>query len=137
MKITYPERALFLLLLCVWLFPIWSVDFFVTGDGPCHLYNSKILLDWYTKTGRAFYEPFYGMNTNFEPNWLFNLLTVPLVAVFSPAVAEKVFLSIYVLGFALGFRFFVYQINKKALFLSSLALLFCQHRLLMMGFYNN
>lgn len=131
------ERAFFYGILGLWLLPIWSVDFFVTGDGPCHLYNSRILLDAWTQQHWAFYAPFYNINTAFDPNWLFNGLTVPLLAVFSPALAEKVFLSGYVLLFAFGFRFLVRQINANALFLSSLALLFCQHRLVLMGFYNN
>lgn len=135
--VSLTESVLFGIILAIWLMPIWSVDFFVTGDGPCHLYNSKILLDWYSHVNKSFYEPFYFVNTNFEPNWLFNLLTMPLLAFFSPGTAEKIFLSIYVLGFAFGFRFFLSQINPKSLFLSSVALVFCQHKLLMLGFYNN
>lgn len=131
------ERPVFYTLLCLWLLPVWSVDFFVTGDGPCHLYNSRILLDWWLQRGWDSYAPFYQINEFFDPNWLFNLLTAPLLALFPVATAEKVFLSGYVLLFAFGFRFLIRQINPDALFLSSVALLFCLHRLLWMGFYNN
>lgn len=131
------EKIVFCIGLFTLLIPIWSVDFFVTGDGPCHLYNSRILLDWWLQRGWESYAPFYQINEFFDPNWLFNLLTAPLLALFPAALAEKVFLSGYVLLFAFGFRFLIRQINPDALFLSSVALLFCLHRLLWMGFYNN
>lgn len=130
------EKLVFAGALLLWLTPIWAVDFFVTGDGPCHLYNSKILLDWF-QGNKTFYEPFYFVNRAIVPNWLFNLLTMPLLAWFAPATAEKLFLSGYVLAFGFGFRFALRQINPSAVFLASLALLLCQNRLLMMGFYNN
>jgi hypothetical protein len=131
------ERLAFFLTVLVFLYPIWSVDFFVTGDGPCHLYNSKILLDWWQKQHKAFYEPFYFLNATFEPNWLYNLLTMPLLRYFDVGTAEKVFFTGYVLGFCFGFRFLIRQINPGAVFLSHLGLLFCYHKLLMTGFMNN
>jgi hypothetical protein len=131
------EPLTFYALLALWLVPIWYVAFFVTGDGPCHLHNSKILLDWWSGENKALYEQYYTLNPHVDPNWLFNLLTVPLLAIFKPALAEKIYLTMYVLGFGLGFRFMLRQINPNSLFLSSVALLFCQHRLFMMGFCNN
>lgn len=135
-RVIISESVIFAISILVWLIPIWAVDFFVTGDGPCHLYNSKILLDWFCGE-KAFYEAFYAVNRALVPNWLFNILTMPLMAWFMPATAEKLFLSGYVLAFGFGFRFALRQINPSAIFLSSLALLFCHNRLLMMGFYNN
>ena len=136
-NINKSEPIFFYVILALWLVPIWSVDYFVTGDGPCHLYNSKILLDWSHSDAHAFYKPFYYLNTNFEPNWLFNLLTAPLLGIFGSDWAEKIFFTIYVLGFGLGFRYFVAQINPAAKFISSIGLLFIYHRLLMAGFLNN
>ncbi len=137
LRIDKLEPAVFYALVAWTLFPVWAVDFFVTGDGPCHLYNSKVLLDWYEGVNEKFYDPFLFLNTNFEPNWFFNLFTMPLLNVFSPATTEKIFLSFYVLSFTLGFRYLIRQINPNALFISSIGLLFCVHHLLMMGFYNN
>lgn len=131
------EPFAFYTILALWLVPVWGLDFFVTGDGPCHLYNSKILLDWWQGVNIAFYKPFYHINTHFEPNWLYNLLTMPLLAVFGPAWADKVFMTGYVLGFGLGLRFLVSQINAQSKFISTVGLLFCYHNLLMMGFMNN
>jgi hypothetical protein len=137
LNLGWVERFFFVLITATLLFPIWSVDYFVTGDGPCHLYNSKILLDWWQHQHIDFYKPFYFLNTNFEPNWLYNLITVPLLQYFEVGTAEKLFFSIYVLGFCLGFRFLISQINPQAVFLSHLGLLFCYHKILMTGFLNN
>lgn len=136
-KLHFFETAVFCTILAFWLVPVWKLDFFVTGDGPCHLFNSKILLDWAQGVNKDFYKPFYFLNTNFDPNWLFNLITMPLLAVFSPGTTEKIFFTLYILGFGLGFRFFVGAINPQAKFISSLGLLFCCHKLLMTGFLNN
>lgn len=136
-KLEALEPFVFYAILALWIVPLWSLDFFVTGDGPCHLYNSKILLDWYRGGYKDFYDPFYFLNTNFEPNWLFNLITTPLLAWFSPGTAEKIFLTLYVSGFGLGFRYLISRINPAATFISSLGLLFCCHKLVTMGFFNN
>lgn len=131
------EPYVFFILLALLLVPVWAVDFFVTGDGPCHLYNSKILLDYWKGVHVGFYQPFYYPNYGFNPNWLFYLLTIPLLDIFGLVLTEKIFFSIYVLLFGLGFRFLIGEINSNARFLSSIGLLFCYHKLLMMGFLNN
>jgi hypothetical protein len=136
-KLEKIEPYIFAAMLLLWLTPVLFVDYFVTGDGPCHLYNSKILLDWGAKSNRDFFQPYYFLNINFDPNWLFNLLTAPLLAVLGPSMAEKVFFTAYVLGFSLGFRYLIRKINPAAVFISSIGLLFCYHKLLMMGFLNN
>lgn len=136
-KIDTLDTYIFYAVLALWLAPVWGLHFFVTGDGPCHLYNSKILLDWWQGTNLEFYKNFYILNTHFEPNWLYNLLTMPLLAMFGPSLAEKFLMTGYVLGFGLGLRFFISQISPQAKFISTVGLLFCYHKLLMMGFMNN
>lgn len=131
------ERLLFGMLLLLALSPVWlSGRFFVTGDGPCHVYNSRVLLDFILGQHRAFYDPFYHLNTKFDPNWLSHICLAALQLVFSPEIAEKLFLSAYVLLFAFGLRFLLRQINPDSRFLSSVGLLFVWHYLLQAGFYN-
>lgn len=137
MKNVPYEPIFFTILLLLALLPIWSVTFFVTGDGPCHLYNSKILLDWYRGEALDFYKPFYFLNPNLDPNWLSNLIQVPLLMLFPAPLAEKVFFSLYILLFAGGFRFLCRQINPDAVFLSALGILFAWNHIVMMGFLNN
>lgn len=131
------ERLIFCMMLILWLSPVWSVHFFVTGDGPCHLYNSKILLDWIRGSDQDMYRYFMYLNPNLDPNWLTNLIQVPLLALFPPALSEKIFYSLYLLSFAFGLRFLIRQINPNALFLSTLGLIFAWHHIVFKGFSNN
>ena len=131
------ERHFFYLCLLLTLAPIWlSGRFFVTGDGPCHVYNARVLLDFMLGRHREFYEPFYFLNTNFDPNWLSHLALAVLQLLVAPEVAEKLLLSGLMLLFGFGLRYLMRRINPNALFLSSLGLLFAWHQLLQAGFYN-
>ncbi|MCC6463628.1 MAG: hypothetical protein IT260_24370 [Saprospiraceae bacterium] len=130
------ERQLFFILLALALVPVWSGRFFVTGDGPCHVYNARVLLDYWQGNNWDFYAPFYNVNTNFEPNLIGHLCLALLQLLLAPEMAEKVFLSGYVLLFGLGFRYLVRQVQPDNLFLSSVGVLFIWHHLLQSGFYN-
>lgn len=132
----YAEPAGFYVLLAACLLPLWSNAYFLTGDGPCHLYNARVLLDWMRGQHLPFYDGFYVLNKNFEPNWLSHLTLAGLLRFVEPPLAEKLFLSAYVLCFGFGWRYLLRQINPESLFLSAVGLLFVWHKVLMMGFYN-
>ena len=91
--------------LVLMLVPFFCTTYLVTGDGPCHLYNSRILLDWLSPELRAIYKPFLQLNDNIDPNWLTNMIQVPLLRLFPAYFAEKVFFAIYLFLFAFGLRF--------------------------------
>jgi hypothetical protein len=131
------ERAVFYTLLAAWLLPLLTVEYFVTGDGPCHLYNSRVLLDWWSDRHVDFYEKYYHLNPNFDPNWISSFIMMQLLKIAFPPQAERLYLMLYVLTFALGFRVLLRQFNPSAVFLSSLALVFTYHHIVLMGFYNN
>jgi hypothetical protein len=136
-KKTNIERGIFAIALLLALLPIWTAGtYFVTGDGPCHTYNAAVLLDWLKGKNTDFYGQFYTLNPHFDPNWWTHVCLVLLQMVFSPAFAEKLFLTLYVVAFGFGLRFLIQKINPKNVFLSSIGLLFCWHHLLQMGFFN-
>ncbi|MEQ1745417.1 MAG: hypothetical protein ABMA02_08330 [Saprospiraceae bacterium] len=131
------ERWFFFAALLLALLPLWaSGQFFVTGDGPCHVYNSKVLLDFMLGRDMDFYDPFYNLNLHAEPNWLSHICLAALQLVLAPEVAEKVFLSAYILVFGFGLRYLLRQINPESVFLSAVGMLFVWHHLLASGFYN-
>jgi hypothetical protein len=132
------ERLIFYLLLAANLAPLWSFHYFLTCDGPCHLYNSKVLLDfWRGGDIKAFYNQWLYLNARFEPNWFGHAFMTLLMGLKVPGfLAEKLLQTLYVLGFGLGLRYLVRQINPDSLFLSSLGLLFTHHYVFQMGFYN-
>jgi hypothetical protein len=131
------EKLTFYTLLTLWLLPVWTVSYFLTGDGPCHLYNSRILLDWLQGKHTYMYRYFMNSNPHIDPNWITNFIQVPLLAIFPAAFAEKVFYTLYLLGFAFGFRFLIKQINPKALYLCGIGLIFAWHHIVFKGFSNN
>jgi len=133
------ERWFFFALLLLALLPLWaSGRFFVTGEGPCHVYNARVLLDYMLGRNLDFYGGFYDLNLHLhlQPNWLSHICLAVLQLVFSPEIAEKVFLSGYILLFGFGLRYLLRQINPESVFLSSVGILFVWHHLLVSGFYN-
>jgi hypothetical protein len=129
-------RILFWLALAIMLLPLWLNTYFVTGDGPCHLYNAKVLLDYTQPELRAFYDQYYYLNTHTNPNWLGHLVLAALLAVLPAFLAEKIFLTAYVIGYAFGVRWLVRSIKPDNAFLIFLGIPFAYAFPLQMGFFN-
>lgn len=134
----FAERVLFFVLLALQLVPLWSVHYFLTGDGPCHLYNAKVLLDFFQGgEAKSFFSSWMFVNTALEPNWFSHATMSLLMGLGAPPfLAEKILQTIYVLAFGLGLRFMIRQLNPNALFLSTFGLLLTYHHVFQMGFYN-
>jgi hypothetical protein len=134
----FAERVLFFVLLALQLVPLWSVHYFLTGDGPCHLYNAKVLLDFFQGgEAKSFFSSWMFVNTALEPNWFSHATMSLLMGLGTPPfLAEKLLQTFYVLAFGLGLRFMIRQLNPNALFLSTFGLLLTYHHVFQMGFYN-
>ncbi len=131
-----PEPVLFYSLLLIFLLPVWLNKYFVTGDGPCHLYNAQVLLDFFRGHNLNFYENYYLLNSNPEPNWFSHIVLAGLLYFFPAFLAEKIFITAYVVLFALGLRLLLGVIGKGKIAVSLLGLLFVFHHTMQMGFYN-
>jgi hypothetical protein len=130
------ETLFFYAALCIGLLPVLCCDYIVTTDGPCHFYNSNILLSWLEgKSG--FYKPFLQLNQYIEPNWLTNAIQVPLLKILPVIWVEKFFFAAYLFVFAFGFRNVILQINPQSVFLSVIGVLFAWNYVLQKGFTNN
>ena len=130
------ETLLLVISLVLYLFPVLTNKYFVTGDGPCHLYNSRVFLDFITGTNVDFYSDYYTLNQNFEPNWFSHIILAGLLTIFPGYLAEKVFITSYIVLFAFSFRFLIRQINKDNTFIVLLGLPFMYTHTLQMGFFN-
>ena len=121
-------------LILLYLIPIWAFQYLPTQDGPSHLNNAQILSQ-YTNPAYNF-QKIYDLRLEPFPNWLSHAGLAALMWVFPPLVAEKILLSLYVIGFPLAFIYFLDAVNpaKKPLGLFSFA--FIYNYLFMMGFYN-
>jgi hypothetical protein len=77
---------------------IWSVAYFVTQDGPAHLYNAQILV-WSFDASSPFRDVFT-VHWQPIPNWAGHLVLAGLMAVFPAWVADRVIMSLTLAGFA-------------------------------------
>jgi hypothetical protein len=116
---------------------IWMPTYFLTGDGPSHAHNARILMDLLLDRNTDFFSPFYYINTEFNPNWLSHLMLGLLLEVFPANVSEKILLSAYVLLMVLGFRFFIKQLAPGKEWLSVLGFLLIFNHPFQMGFFNS
>lgn len=127
------EPLLFAALIVVHLVPIWTLTYFPSQDGPAHLAVANILREHGEPGGEVLREYF-----ELEPGSLTNWFVYAVLAYsFLPmALAEKVFLSAYVVLFPLSARYAVQAVDPRSGFLALLALPFTYNYLLGMGFYN-
>jgi hypothetical protein len=127
---------LFFIVVIISLYPLIVNKYFLTGDGPCHVYNSKVLLDIITGNHIDFYDKFYYLNTNLEPNWLSHFSLAILLSIFPAFLAEKILLVIYILLFSFSLRYLIKCINPANGFIVLLGLPFMFQFTFLMGFYN-
>lgn len=121
--------ALFAFLVLVWAFP-----YFPTQDGPAHLANSLILKDYGDPENR--FEEFYRIAWRPLPNWTCFVLLAGFSHIMPPLAAEKLLVSLYVVGFAWSYRYFLKAIGESSPWLVTACLLLVFNRCLWMGFYN-
>lgn len=131
-------------LIIAYLLPIWLFPYFPTQDGVSHVYNSQILTEY--RNPDYEFRAYYEINGYPFPNWLSHFALAMLMFVFPPLIAEKVFLSLYVILFPLAMRYFLNAAHgykpenlTKEPGRHSLVILsftFIYNYLLLMGFYN-
>jgi len=121
----------FLALALLQLVPIWSVHYLPTTDGPSHLYNAWVLRSLIRGDQPQLAQTFE-IDWRPHPNWIGTALMAALMSIVPPLVAEKLFVSLIVLLFALAM--WQYASSPAA---AMIGLLFTFNWLLMMGSYNH
>lgn len=129
------EPYFFLLIVLLNAIPLFESKFFLTHDGPSHLYNSVLLRELIFGNDPAIHHV-YELNHSLVPN-LFSHALMGLLSCFLPVwVAEKILLLIYFIGLPYAFRHFLRKSGAPQLFFSALILPFTYSYFLYMGFYN-
>jgi hypothetical protein len=77
---------------------IWSVPWFVTQDGPAHIYNAQIIACSFDP--HSPFESFYTVRWQPIPNWTGHLALAAMMAVLPAWVADRIMTSTTLLGFA-------------------------------------
>jgi hypothetical protein len=122
--------ALFLLLV-----PIWAFPYFPSQDGPTHVENARILLD-YDRPDQPSLRVFYERSLEPVPNWFSHLLLSAFLPIVGPRTADKIFLTLYVLALPFAFRYALTAFRPDAGRRLLLVLPFVYNHFLHLGFYN-
>ena len=122
------------LLIVAYLLPIWLFTYFPTQDGVSHVYNSQILTEYNNPEYQ--FRDYYEINWYPFPNWLSHFSLAVLMFVFPPLIAEKIFLSLYVILFPLAIYYFLNAVQRGRHALVILSFTFVYNYLFLMGFYN-
>ena len=121
-------------LIVIYLLPIWLFPYFPTQDGVSHVYNSQILTEY--SNPKYEFTDYYEINWYPFPNWLSHFSLAILMFVFPPLIAEKIFLSLYVILFPFAIYYFLNAIQRGRYALVILNFTFIYNYLFLMGFYN-
>jgi hypothetical protein len=116
------------------LFLVWALPYVPTQDGPSHLGNAlmmKGLGDPQTRYGE-----YFTLRPEPVPNWTCHVLLVALLYIFPPLAAEKVVVSLYVVGLAGAYRYFLGSFGPRTMVGGASVLLFMFNKCFFMGFYN-
>ena len=133
--LNHRENLLLLALLLAHLIPIWVFQNFPSQDGPTHIENAKIIVD-YLHPDRAIFREYYSFNKNFEPTWLGHLVLAGLMVLVPVCLVEKIFLSGYIILLPLSIRYALRAIRPDSGFLTFLMFPFIYNYPLHMGFYS-
>ena len=117
------EPWLFWAMAAFHLWPVFTSTWFVTLDGPCHVYNARVILDLV-------------LNPFPEPNWLGHAIMASLMTVAPAHVAEKIIFMLIIGGTAWAFRRLTLTLSPHRPWLSWLVMPFLLTYTLRMGFIN-
>ncbi|MDP2188399.1 MAG: hypothetical protein Q8J69_06920 [Sphingobacteriaceae bacterium] len=113
--------------------PVLLPAFFMSYDGPAHLYNSRLLAEW-LGSNRDWLEQFVFLQQEPLPNWLTYPLLAGLGELFNYFWADKLLQILYVLGMLYAFRYLVRSFNTETTLLSWLGGVLVFHHIT--GMYN-
>lgn len=128
------EKYLFLLLVVLHLLPVALLEYFVTHDGPSHVYNSHIIT-WLLGNDELT-SRFFLFNPHPEPNWIGHALLIFFNFFFAGNISERILIALYIAGLPLSFRYLALTLNKNAFWVSYLVFPFIYSLLFYLGFYN-
>lgn len=126
--------VLFYVLLAALLVPIWFSAYFPSSDGPSHLFNSYIYLNY---GHSAIFQQAYTLHVPTAGNLAGHALAIFLLKLgFSWSLCEKLILTICLTGLALAFRYALRGVKSAPLAAALLVLPFLYNWPFQMGFWS-
>jgi hypothetical protein len=133
-KWSFVESTVFLLFALANAYPIIAYHFFVTLDGPPHLYNAHCIKE--ILLGNDYLQGFMQLNPFPNPNWTGHFI-MAFANFFVPAwLAEKAFLLVYIIGLPYAFRYLMKTLAPQNYLATYLIFPFSYTCMLFLGFYN-
>ncbi len=124
----------FLILVIIYILPIWIFQYFPSQDGPCHIYNSFILKHY--SDPEYVFDEFYDIRKSPVPNWASHVSMTLLMYLLPPLIAEKMLLTGYVVLMAMSTLYLLNAVDKGRIPLAFIGFPFIYNYLFLMGFYN-
>ncbi|MBB14748.1 hypothetical protein CMK22_05715 [Candidatus Poribacteria bacterium] len=128
------NQLILLILIGLHLIPVWVCHYFPTQDGPSHLYNAQIIREYWNSSYQ--FPEFYDIRWTLLPNWITHFLLASLLLIFPSILAEKVFLSLYVIFFPVAVIYFLNSIEAGRKTVCLMVFPFTYNYLFLMGFYS-
>lgn len=129
------EPRIFFIIVILNALPLLLHKFYLTHDGPSHVYNSVLLRELFFGNDSGI-QNVYAVNHELVPNLFSHLLLGILSAVFPIWLAEKIILLLYVIGLPYCFRCFMKKNTSPELFSWIIILPFTFSYFFYYGFYN-
>jgi hypothetical protein len=108
------------------ILPLWMFPFIPTQDGPSHLANARILERLVADD--PLYSKVFDIRPEPLPNWTTQALLWFLMLMVPAAIAEKILLTGYVIGFCWTYRRLALTLRPDAVLVPLLGVLFCYCR---------
>lgn len=129
------ESFTFWSLVVVGLIPLIFTKYYLTLDGPAHLYNGNIIKELLLGNYSAFSDLFK-FNALPVPNWISHFMVACLNMVFPDFLSEKIVMGSYLVLFPYFFRKIILWFAPQNKAFSYLGVLFAHNHLLYFGFFN-
>lgn len=117
------------------LFPLFLFSYFPTADGPAHVYNAKLVRQYFLDENPLARE-IYAPNPVPVPNWLGHAMMAAAMSFVSPLTAEKLLIAIYVVALPFAFRYAIRGVARETHGLEFIIFSAIYNSHLHWGFYN-
>jgi len=134
-KIKKSGNFIFLALVLIHLIPIWAFDYFPSQDGPAHIENASVIRNYHHPDG-SILRTYYTFNNKFTPTWFGHLILVGLMYIVPAVIAEKIFLTLYIILFPISVRYALSAMRSDNSFLAYMSFPFIYNYTLNLGFYS-
>lgn len=129
------DYGIIISVLFLYITPIIGNDFFLTQDGPSHVYNTYVLKNLMFESSDIL-NSYYDYQIKNSPNWVVNILYIGLLSVFSQTLSYKIVHLLICLLLPTSIIYLIRTINKENVFLVLFSIPFVYTLSFVIGFNN-